>query len=229
MIIGEQQASFYVHRNLICKSSSFFKAALSGSFKEATEGKVILPEDDPDVFEQFVQWVYTKAYNLSPLADSSSENLCKHSWQYVRLFVFAEKAQAKKLKDQVLRDFFAFRQRHGNVQLLTYDCVEFAYDHTGPESGLRRLLVAMSVWTDAKIDSEAIAALPELASEVAAGLQERVHSPNLRDPFEMSADLFFKSTKQLPQTTNTRPTFGGLVPRTGPGIRNFGGGGFLTA
>lgn len=186
VIVGEEQASFYVYRNVICNSSPFFKAALSGTFKEADESKVVLPEDDPEVFEQFLQWIYTKAYNLSPLANASSENVCKQSWQYIRLYVFADKTQVEPLKDHILRHLFKLHQRYSKDRSVSYECVEFAYDHTPPESPLRTLLVAMFIWNDAKIDSKAIVHIPEFAGKVVEGLQQRVQHPTWLSPFARS-------------------------------------------
>jgi hypothetical protein len=198
VIVGEEEASFYVHRNVICESSSFFKAALNGTFKESAEGKVILPEDDPDTFERFLQWIYTKAYNVPPLAYSSSEKICKQSWHYVRLYVFAEKTHVESLKDHTICQLFTLHQPSRTTQSVEYECVEFAYNHTLPESALRILLVAMYVWTDSKIDSKEITAIPEFAGEVAAGWQQRVHRPDSPSPFTGTADAFLRSTKQPP-------------------------------
>jgi hypothetical protein len=208
VIVGEEQASFYAYRNVIRESSSFFKAALDGPFKEAAESKVTLPEDDPDVFEQFLQWIYTKAYNILPLADTSSETLCKQSGQYIRLYVFAEKTQVEPLKHHILRQLFAFHQRFRKVQTVTYESVEFAYDHTPPKSALRRLLVGMFIWTDAKIDSKAISAIPEFAGEVATGLQQRVHVPSSVDPFTSSIDIFLFNINYPQQPLTWGSAFG---------------------
>lgn len=219
IIVGGEQATFYVYRNVICNSSPFFKAALSGTFKEAGEGKVVLPEDDPEVFEQFLQWIYTKAYNLPPLANISSENLCKQSWQYVRLYVFAEKTQVQLLKDHILRHLFKFHQRHSKVRSLTYDCVEFAYGHTPPESNLRKLLVAMFVWNEAEIESTAIASIPEFAGEVVAGLQRRVQRPTSCSPFADTFEVFLPSVGLEPQTSSFSHLFGATVPKTSFGAQ----------
>lgn len=210
VIVGEEQASFYVYRNVICESSSFFKAALNGAFKEGVECKVTLPEDDPDVFEQFLQWIYTKAYNISPITDTSPKNLCKQSWQYVRLYVFAEKTQVNSLKDHILEQLYALRQRFGKVQAVTYECVEFAYDHTPPDSALRKLLVAMFVWTDVKIDAKAITAIPEFAAEVASGMQQRIHSPSLVDPFTVSINIILFGINYTQKPLIWGPSFGGF-------------------
>ncbi|KAF4458120.1 Speckle-type POZ protein [Fusarium austroafricanum] len=49
---------FKVHKAIICPQSSFFKAACNGSFKEAHEGKMDLPDDDPVAVEKMLRYLY---------------------------------------------------------------------------------------------------------------------------------------------------------------------------
>jgi hypothetical protein len=58
--------------------------------------------------------------------------------------------------------------------LITYECVELAYHHTLPESALPKVLVAMFVWTDAKIDSKPITTIPAFGGEPAAGWEGKL-------------------------------------------------------
>ncbi|KAI8689635.1 BTB domain-containing protein [Fusarium sp. Ph1] len=54
---------FKAHRAIICTQSSFFDRALSSNFKEAASRVVELPDDDPDVLERFLEFLYTGAYS----------------------------------------------------------------------------------------------------------------------------------------------------------------------
>lgn len=60
--------------------SSFFNAALTGTFKEAGGGKAIVPEDDLGTFERFLQHVYTQIFNTAPKWLSSSPSLYQPVW-----------------------------------------------------------------------------------------------------------------------------------------------------
>lgn len=51
-------AVFGMHKGLLCRESLYFKAALEGHFKEATEG-FVLDDEDPEVFQRFNTWLYT--------------------------------------------------------------------------------------------------------------------------------------------------------------------------
>ncbi|KAM0442732.1 hypothetical protein ACHAQK_003787 [Fusarium lateritium] len=54
---------FKAHRAVVCTQSSFFDKAMSSNFKEATSRVVELPEDDPDVVEHFLEFLYTGTYS----------------------------------------------------------------------------------------------------------------------------------------------------------------------
>lgn len=56
---------FIVHQGLVCKHSEFFKAALKGSWRESEEKVVKFPEDEPELFEYWLELLY---FN-KPLAD----------------------------------------------------------------------------------------------------------------------------------------------------------------
>ena len=49
---------FVVREDLLTHYSEFFRAALTGGFKEAADKIVTLKDEDPDVFGVFVHWLY---------------------------------------------------------------------------------------------------------------------------------------------------------------------------
>nr|OQO18170.1 hypothetical protein B0A51_14102 [Rachicladosporium sp. CCFEE 5018] len=51
--------SYLVHKELLCSASPFFAAALNSTFAEGLDQTVRLPEEKPEVFEWFLQWLYT--------------------------------------------------------------------------------------------------------------------------------------------------------------------------
>lgn len=58
VLVGPGKQRFEIHKGLICSRSDFFKAALTGNFKEA-DGTIALPDHDPATFKYFVYWLYT--------------------------------------------------------------------------------------------------------------------------------------------------------------------------
>lgn len=58
VLIGSEERRFVVHKDVICSSSKFFKAACSANWKEGQEGIVRLPTAKPPVFEMYMDWLY---------------------------------------------------------------------------------------------------------------------------------------------------------------------------
>ncbi|KAF4963623.1 hypothetical protein FSARC_8408 [Fusarium sarcochroum] len=63
MIILCDGREFKAHRAIVCTQSSFFDKALSNNLKEATDRVIELPEDDPDILERFLEFLYTGTYS----------------------------------------------------------------------------------------------------------------------------------------------------------------------
>jgi hypothetical protein len=57
--VGTRCRRFYVHKALLMEHSEFFKKALQGTWKEATDGIVILEDIKPAIFDIFVGWLHT--------------------------------------------------------------------------------------------------------------------------------------------------------------------------
>ncbi|KAF2768529.1 hypothetical protein EJ03DRAFT_273984 [Teratosphaeria nubilosa] len=53
------KTKFMVHKELLTAASPFFDAALNSTFAEGMDNQVKLPEEKPDSFEWFLQWLYT--------------------------------------------------------------------------------------------------------------------------------------------------------------------------
>lgn len=56
--VGPERKAFHLHRDLLCDRSAYFKAAFTGSSKEADAKKLVLPDGDSLAFELFVNWQY---------------------------------------------------------------------------------------------------------------------------------------------------------------------------
>ncbi|KAM5347833.1 hypothetical protein ACJ41O_007657 [Fusarium nematophilum] len=53
---------FKTHRAIVCTQSSFFNKALTLKFKEGISQTVDLSDDDPDILELFLEFLYTGTY-----------------------------------------------------------------------------------------------------------------------------------------------------------------------
>jgi hypothetical protein len=54
----EAPKDFVIHEGVSTPASEFVRLALCGDLKEAKEGFIPLPEDNPDVFAIYQQWLY---------------------------------------------------------------------------------------------------------------------------------------------------------------------------
>lgn len=180
VIVGPEASSWYLHESLLSASSTFFRTAVHSAFREATEHKVTLPEDDPSAFELFVQFLYTEDFHCQVVAQ-----LCD-------AYVMADKFGAHVFQAKALDKIYnvnRFDCRFSAAQVL------WVFDNTLPGSALRDLAVdtvALAVLRkDLKFadeDWEVVGSvLPELMQAVvrtakeqpARGSEEWVRKPRL--------------------------------------------------
>jgi len=127
---------FHIHQDLICGQSPFFRAALNGDWKESKERKVKLPEDDPDAFHLYSNWLYHNTL----ISNNDSE--CRFKFDECRLLGKAY-VLGDKLGDfefmEVVMDGIMDIGRRSPISLTTL--ITTAYDHTPVASPLRCLLI----------------------------------------------------------------------------------------
>lgn len=58
--VGPEKKAFIIHKDLLCFYSDYFRAAFNGSFKEAIDGKLSLPNEKAELFDIVNYFVYTK-------------------------------------------------------------------------------------------------------------------------------------------------------------------------
>lgn len=62
--VGEDRVQFRAHQDTLCQLP-FFKAALLGGFKEASEQAINMPEDDPSHISALIEFMYTGNYTYT--------------------------------------------------------------------------------------------------------------------------------------------------------------------
>lgn len=62
--VGSAKVPFVVHTEVICEKSRFFKAACSDRWIEGQTKTVDLPEENPQVFQLYVSWLYKAKISL---------------------------------------------------------------------------------------------------------------------------------------------------------------------
>ncbi|EPS42122.1 hypothetical protein H072_3838 [Dactylellina haptotyla CBS 200.50] len=57
--VGNPPKEYRVHRNILCERSSYFTAVCNGNFQESQTREINLPEQNPQVFEILLKYLYT--------------------------------------------------------------------------------------------------------------------------------------------------------------------------
>ena len=114
---------------------------MTGGFKEAIEGQVILDDEDPQVVERVVLWLYTGS-----IYEEEEFDFEDHEGLYCHIAVFAEKRAMPALFNTCIKgthDYFLgmtkFRDTdtHGRFKVPDLEALRVIYDGSGPGSKLR--------------------------------------------------------------------------------------------
>ncbi|KAI9715725.1 MAG: hypothetical protein M1828_000740 [Chrysothrix sp. TS-e1954] len=130
IVIGSDDPSiFYVHRQLLCHYSSFFKKALCGKFAEASSDTINLEEDDPKTFAIVRDWLYS---GNDALGQISYRATCE-------IWVFADKYGMPVMQNHIINEIFSRRNVDTRSKWLRHlaSCVNFIVETTMPNSKLR--------------------------------------------------------------------------------------------
>ncbi|KAL8734578.1 MAG: hypothetical protein Q9166_001478 [cf. Caloplaca sp. 2 TL-2023] len=154
VFVGTSKKPFIVHRDLLIAKSTFFNAALTGTWKEATEGKIRLTEEDPAIFSTYVLWIYNQNWTCDGDGKELTFDAC------CRLYILADKFGSEALQNLAI-DKLRHRVmgKHTGLHLPT---IAFAYEATLPGSPLRKLLADYIVL---KADSTKCKSLIDVAPE----------------------------------------------------------------
>lgn len=134
IFVGKDRKPFYVHQEQLCEVSSFFKAAFTSGFREASEQTMELVEEDEDTFDRFIQWLYSQQYEMpGEKAEGGGEFM-----EPLKLFVLGEKYDVSKLKDLLMTRLFARGKLTGSPPQLAG--IAYVYENTPTNSKVRKLL-----------------------------------------------------------------------------------------
>jgi hypothetical protein len=67
VLAGSEERHFFVHADVICVKSKFFRAACSDRWKEGQEKLIHLPEVELRAFQRYVDWTYGDAIVAEPI------------------------------------------------------------------------------------------------------------------------------------------------------------------
>ena len=102
ILVGPSKTSYTLHKDLLCANSPFFEKCLKSSFLEKQKDQVELPEDSPEVFEHFVNWIYRE--DVFEPTDEPSVELAIHT------YVFADKLCMPTFKNRLMTKIRAYHR-----------------------------------------------------------------------------------------------------------------------
>ena len=138
--VGYDKRPFQIHKQLLCSKSTYFKAAFEGSFKEASEKKLHLLDEDPNIFQFYAIWIYNPHLEIRGNTDKVFDvNLC------CRLYILADKLGSQNLQNTVM-DVMHKNITDNNLIDMKSETVNFVYNNTLPGSVLRNILVHALAW-----------------------------------------------------------------------------------
>lgn len=138
----EPAVTFNVHESLICAASKFVKRAVSDEWNASTERSVKLQEEDPEIFQIYVHWLYRHALPVRidrPGIDGNAEYL-----RLAKAYVLGDMLLDGSFQDAALDAILEKTHSKANDGRRWYPVgpvIEVIYDNTVESSKARALLV----------------------------------------------------------------------------------------
>jgi hypothetical protein len=131
-----------VHQEILVSTSNFFKAALSGRWKESL-GAVDLPEQLPWAFNVYVEFLYSGKLYVQQL-DKDTGTTEDAEWDYLfELYFLSDAIMDSSLMNTVID---ALIEKVRELKLFPLSCAKLVYHNTAEASTLRRLLVDLHIY-----------------------------------------------------------------------------------
>ena len=152
IVAGNAEVVFSVHKAIICERSSFFESALKGPWREKETQTVTLPEQEPALFEVYLESIYTPNTKLlayvrlhaDELVNDDEDNFNRR-WKtdqkamhaLIKLYILGDFLGDAKFKDSVIRSIV---EGINNDTLETKDAApRLVFENTRSDSGLQKL------------------------------------------------------------------------------------------
>ncbi|KAF2827444.1 hypothetical protein CC86DRAFT_439935 [Ophiobolus disseminans] len=149
---GCESQNFIVHKDLVLSRSVFFQNALNGSWIEADERLVPLPEDEPALFSLYLKLPYVShSDQIECDTDKTSTDSSVVADKYAvlsKLYVLADKLMDDTAKETILAAILARSKEafKGSLYYPAIDSIQIIYEGTREGSPARQLMV--DLYTD---------------------------------------------------------------------------------
>jgi BTB/POZ domain len=187
--IGPAGKIFRVHSSFLAETSTFFKAAIEGNFKEAVDQQITMSEECEETFERFVRWLYSVGYREEEIMRIRGESeLAARFKEIIDLFVFADKIGCLALEHDMVRDFYFLLDDY--LGIFPLESVNYLYGVPVGAELLREMTVPYFVWevntsfyTTSENLQSLLARLPEFTKAVLIEMSARYGEMDAENPF----------------------------------------------
>lgn len=138
-----------MHEKLLTHQSEFFRAALTGKFKEAEEKVVRLHDTEPEVFECVVHWLYYQRFPNKEDEESLLDIWGKEddddeiTLSLIKMYVFGAQRMAPQLQRDALNQLFYHIENEVDP---VGDHIAYAFNHLAADDPLCRFLVDTMIY-----------------------------------------------------------------------------------
>lgn len=143
--VGQVKKAYYIYEDLLTHCSGYFRAAFTGSFKEAEEKQLRLEDVTGKTFDAFVDWLYQR--NL-PGQESSSYAKDKdgekhgsflNQHEITKIHIFADRYDIPDLQRDSIDTMFAYYKHTKKIP--TAETIKMAFESLPDKSLLCKLLI----------------------------------------------------------------------------------------
>jgi hypothetical protein len=142
----DRKKTFYVHKDHLVSKSAYFGTSLKSEFIEGRTQQVLLDQDDPDVFDVFVQWIYQGDYDVQK-AISKDEGGTEEAWSklHMRAYSLGNRLVAPDFKKKIIEKLATIFEKYDDIAMaLVIEMADIIYNGTSNEDGVEmRSLLAM--------------------------------------------------------------------------------------
>ncbi|KAK5679361.1 hypothetical protein LTS10_008176 [Elasticomyces elasticus] len=175
VLVGDCQAPFTVHQDLLCRHSGFFEKACSGEWKEARERTVRLNESDATSFQVYLNHLYSPHFDLNQLMceivsgdspKSTVSNAPEVLFQLCKLWSFGDFVQDHDFQNDVI-DAMQYNITTALTAVSPGLMLEWVISNTTSDSPLRKWL-ALALAPHLKASAHTVTLLDELTGKLPA-------------------------------------------------------------
>lgn len=146
MVVGDQQETFGVHERLMRASSPFFDKAMSPEWQESVQRIIRLPEDEPEIFQLYVHWLY---FGTLPVFCDEPGHLGNTEYlDLAKAYTLGDKLMDTMFQDTVIDAIIEKSRSKARDQRCWFPVgktIEYAYSNTNESALIRKLFVDMYV------------------------------------------------------------------------------------